>query len=251
MMPWPAWEPMKMCSLKCFVRCPITKFTRLKMHTFEVSAFASYKIHSVINLIVYSFLLVYGKNLESELQSETSGHFKRLLTALCAAGRDESGTVDPAAAHRDATELLRAGELRIGTDESTFNMVLCQRNYAQIKQVSHQTIILFTFPFPIGCLIGLFQICDEYQRMTGHTLEQAIRNEFSGDIMDGLIAILQCTTNKAEFFASRLHKSMAGIGTNDQQLIRLIVTRCEIDLNDIKAAFERLYGKSLRSWIKV
>lgn len=87
--------------------------------------------------------------------------------------------------------------------------------------------------------------------MTGHGLEKAIRNEFSGDIMDGLIAILECTTNKAEFFAKRLHKSMAGIGTNDNQLIRVIVTRCEIDLNDIKVAFERLYGKSLRSWIKV
>lgn len=86
--------------------------------------------------------------------------------------------------------------------------------------------------------------------MTGHSLERAIKNEFSGDIEDGLIAILQCTTNKAEFFASRLHKSMAGIGTNDSQLIRLIVTRCEVDLNDIKVAFERMYGKSLRSWIK-
>lgn len=62
---------------------------------------------------------------------------------------------------------------------------------------------------------------------------------------------MQCTSNKAEFFASRLHKSMAGLGTNDNQLIRLIVTRCEIDLNDIKSAFEQKYGKSLRSWIKV
>lgn len=44
---------------------------------------------------------------------------------------------------------------------------------------------------------------------------------------------------------------MAGLGTNDTQLIRIIVTRCEIDLNDIKTAFEQKYGKSLRSWIKV
>lgn len=96
-----------------------------------------------------------------------------------------------------------------------------------------------------------FQICEKYQQMTGHGLERAIQNEFSGDIMDGLIAILECTTNKAEFFAKRLHKSMAGFGTNDGQLIRIIVTRCEIDLADIKVAFERLFGKSLRSWIKV
>lgn len=95
------------------------------------------------------------------------------------------------------------------------------------------------------------QICEKYQQTTGHGLDKAIKKEFSGNIEAGLLAILQCTTNKAEFFASRLHKSMSGIGTNDKQLIRLIVTRCEIDLNDIKSAFERLYGKSLRSWIKV
>lgn len=67
--------------------------------------------------------------------SETSGNFKRLLVSLCAGGRDESGIVDHDAAHRDATELLRAGELRVGTDESTFNMVFCQRNFGQIKLV--------------------------------------------------------------------------------------------------------------------
>ncbi|XP_031627215.1 annexin B11 isoform X2 [Contarinia nasturtii] len=184
---------------------------------------SNYEIHT----IKHAYERLYGKSLENELMSETSGNFKRLLVSLCAGGRDESGIVDAVAATRDATELLRAGELRVGTDESTFNMVFCQRNYAQIKLT-----------------------CEEYQKMTGHGLEKAIKNEFSGDIMDGLIAILQCTTNKGEFFASRLHKSMAGIGTNDNQLIRLVVTRCEIDLNDIKVAFERLYGKSLRSWIK-
>lgn len=70
--------------------------------------------------------------------SETSGNFKRLLVSLCAGSRDESGVVDHDAAGRDATELLRAGELRCGTDESTFNMVFCQRNYAQIKLVSQK-----------------------------------------------------------------------------------------------------------------
>lgn len=78
---------------------------------------------------------MYGKSLENELISETSGSFKRLLVSLCMGGRDESGVVDEAAATRDATELLRAGELRVGTDESTFNMVFCQRNFAQIKLV--------------------------------------------------------------------------------------------------------------------
>ncbi|XP_022208728.2 annexin B11 isoform X2 [Drosophila obscura] len=183
------------------------------------------------NMEIYTiknqYLRLYGAHLESELKSETSGNFKRLLTSLCTAARDESGRIDPNQAKDDARELLKAGELRVGTDESMFNMILCQRNYGQLKMI--------------------FQ---EYEGMTGHSLEKAIKKEFSGDIMEGLIAIFRCVTNKADYFASRLHKAMAGIGTNDTQLIRVIITRCEIDMADIKVAFERLYGKSLKSWIK-
>uniref|UniRef100_A0A1B0BRY4 Annexin n=1 Tax=Glossina palpalis gambiensis TaxID=67801 RepID=A0A1B0BRY4_9MUSC len=184
---------------------------------------SNYEIHTIKN----QYLRLYGAHLESELKSETSGNFKRLLVSLCTAARDESGRTDPVAAQNDARELLKAGELRVGTDESMFNMILCQRNYQQLKLIFH-----------------------EYERMTGHSLEKAIKKEFSGDIMEGLIAIYRCVTNKAEYFASRLYKSMAGIGTNDKQLIRVVITRCEIDMADIKVAFERSYGKSLKSWIK-
>lgn len=180
-----------------------------------------------INAIKAHYMKLYGKDLESAIIGDTSGNFKRLLVSLCTANRDETGNTDVDSAKTDATALLRAGELMFGTDESVFNSVLCQRNYNQLKLVFN-----------------------EYQTMTGHSFEQAIKNEFSGDIKDGFVAIFRCVNNKAEFFAHQLMKSMKGLGTNDRQLIRLIVTRCEIDMTEIKEAFQRLFNESLKDCIK-
>ncbi|KAJ0763358.1 putative annexin [Helianthus annuus] len=42
-----------------------------------------------------------------------------------------------------------------------------------------------------------------------------------------------------------LYKSMQGLGTNDTTLIRVIVTRTEIDMQYIKAEYHKKYNKNL------
>lgn len=78
---------------------------------------------------------MYHRSLEEDIKGDTGGTFKRLMVSLCNAGRDESMQTNPEAARADAQALLRAGELRLGTDESTFNAVLCQRNWAQLQLI--------------------------------------------------------------------------------------------------------------------
>ncbi|XP_074108858.1 annexin B11 isoform X2 [Cotesia typhae] len=179
-----------------------------------------------IHVIRQAYEARYRQSLEDDLRGDTSGNFKRLMVSLCCGHRDESFEVNPSAAMEDARQLLQAGELRFGTDESTFNAILVQRNILQLKQ-----------------------IFAEYQNITGHPIEEAIKNEFSGDIEKGLLAIVRCVNHRAGYFAKQLYKSMHGMGTNDRRLIRLVVTRVEIDMGEIKQAYLQKYGKTLEDAI--
>lgn len=62
---------------------------------------------------------------------------------------------------------------------------------------------------------------------------------------------VECVQSPPTFFAKKLRKAMEGAGTDDQTLIRIIVSRSEIDLGNIKREYERLYDKTLESSVKV
>ena len=66
-----------------------------------------------------------------------------------------------------------------------------------------------------------------------------------------MIFAVKYVKNKHAFFAECLYKSMKGLGTDDNRLIRIIVGRCEKDLENIKAEFVKLYHKTLESFVEV
>ncbi|XP_044271353.1 annexin B9-like [Tribolium madens] len=170
---------------------------------------------------------LYQRSLENDIKGDTSGTVKRLLVSLSTGHRDESETTDQDNAFKEARTLLRAGELIQGTDESTFNAILCQRNRSQLQL-----------------------IFEEYEKITGHPFEKAIENEFSLTAKESLIALVHCLRDRTDYLAKRLHDSMAGIGTDDRTLIRIVVSRSEIDLEDIKDTFQNKYGKTLAEFIQ-
>lgn len=164
----------------------------------------------------------YGKSLEDAISGDTSGHFRRLLISLCQGNRDERENVDISLAKQDAQKLYAAGENKVGTDESQFNAILCARSKPHLRAVFH-----------------------EYQQMCGRDIEKSVCREMSGSVEDGMVAVVKCMKNPAAFFAERLHKAMAGAGTKDRTLIRIMVSRSEEDMLDIRQLYVQTYGKSL------
>lgn len=59
-----------------------------------------------------------NRNLENDIKSDTSGHFKRVCVSLLQANRESTNEIDLNAAHQDAEALYKAGEGKFGTDES-------------------------------------------------------------------------------------------------------------------------------------
>uniref|UniRef100_A0A8C6PFT5 Annexin n=1 Tax=Nothobranchius furzeri TaxID=105023 RepID=A0A8C6PFT5_NOTFU len=168
----------------------------------------------------------YGKTLEDAISSDTSGHFRRLLVSLCQGNRDEREAVDISLAKQDAQKLHAAGENKVGTDESQFNAILCARSKPHLRAVFH-----------------------EYQQMTGREIEKSICREMSGNLESGMVAVVKCIKNTPAYFAERLQKSMKGAGTKDRTLIRIMVSRSEVDMLDIRQEYLKAYGKSLYTTI--
>ena len=60
-----------------------------------------------------------------------------------------------------------------------------------------------------------------------------------------LQTIVYSSVNPSEYFATRVNYAVKGLGTKDHLLIRIIITRHEIDIPQIKEAYQNLYNKEL------
>ncbi|KAF3438307.1 hypothetical protein FNV43_RR21069 [Rhamnella rubrinervis] len=169
----------------------------------------------------------FGVYLEHDIEQHTSGDHKKLLLAYVSKQRYEGLEVDREMAAKDAKALYKAGEKKLGTDEKTFVEIFSERSRAHLAAVS-----------------------SAYHDMYGHALEKAVKKETSGLFKQALLTIIRSSENPAKYFAKVLYKAMKGLGTNDNTLIRVIVTRAEIDMEYIKAEYRKKYKKTLNDAVR-
>jgi annexin A7/11 len=193
----------------------------------DISEILASRTNAEIAAIKENYAQQFKRDLEKDLVSETSGNLRRVYVSLVQGNRPEGAAVDEVRAMEDVRALFEAGEKRWGTDESEFNRVLITSNPAQLAKV-----------------------CEKYREISSYDLRRVIEKEMSGALEGAMLAILECAINPPEYFAERCYKAMKGLGTADTDLIRLIVTRSERDLEHVKAAFLAKYHKTLAHMVK-
>lgn len=165
---------------------------------------------------------LYEVTLDMALASDTSGDFLDLLKCMINGERETTVKVNRELARQDAQELYAAGEGRFGTSERRFNNILCTRSFFHLREM-----------------------CVQYNEIAGHDIEEAIESETSGCLCDAYKAIVRMGKSLPGYFAYRAHKSMKGLGTKDLNLIRILISRSEIDMVQVRQEYEEKYETSL------
>ncbi|XP_008315069.2 annexin A5b isoform X2 [Cynoglossus semilaevis] len=178
-----------------------------------------------VRQIVAAYRKEYDDDLEEDICGDTSGHFKRLLVVLLQANRQRG--IQESEIENDAQVLFQAGEKKFGTDEQMFVTILGNRSSEHLRKVF-----------------------DAYMKLSGYEMEESIKRETSGSLRDLLLAVVKCARSVPTYFAETLYYSMKGMGTDDDTLIRVMVTRSEVDMMDIRGLFRKLFGTSLHKMIK-
>ncbi|KAI5078793.1 hypothetical protein GOP47_0006464 [Adiantum capillus-veneris] len=180
-----------------------------------------------VNSIAKAYHFLNGRPLQDDIEATLSGSCQKLFVQYLCGTRDEAADLEPHFALEDAWKLHNA--LFTHIDDTTAIHILTSRSQRQLRR-----------------------IFDAYRTTHGQEAFEVInqmdgrcKNEFHTTVM----MIAKCVSSPEEYFSEVLYKSMKGLGTDDDTLIRVVVTHAEIDLANIKAAFSRRYKKPLSAMV--
>jgi len=161
-----------------------------------------------------TFKQLFEHDLEEDLRSELSGDLKKLLVARLKA-KEEKGELD-----RDVEFLYKAGQGKLGTDEAVFINILASRSKEYLQQLN-----------------------TAYANKHNKSLNAVVESEMGGDIAKAFHALV---TPAAEYYVAKINKAMAGAGTDDHTLIRIVASQRGRNLKEIAALYLKYHDVSLK-----
>ena len=160
---------------------------------------------------------LYNKTLEEDIKGDTSGYYQNLLIALVQGGRSDNPYPN-SQKMKDLVDKLK------DDDENLKENLLS---------------------YLVNCSYGeICTICCEYEKTYGKSILETIKKIFERDECDCFYMLLNYISNPGKFFAEKIH------GFKEKDLIRIIVSRNEENMDEIRDAYKELYGNELVDDIK-
>ncbi|VDD95946.1 unnamed protein product [Enterobius vermicularis] len=173
------------------------------------------------------YMATFKSPLEHDINKDTSGDFRELLLSILRADREQVSPVDQKRAKEDAKKMAGRYKEKVKPSKRTFAAVFGKCNYAQAE-----------------CTFA------EYQRLSGNIIQKGIKSNFDGDAREAYMQLYAAMRDLTNYYATQLYESMKGLGTRDIDLIRIIVSRSERDLEAIREEYKRTYQVSLAKAIQ-
>ncbi|KAI4350333.1 hypothetical protein L6164_004799 [Bauhinia variegata] len=155
---------------------------------------------------------------------EPSNSFQKIVLALAASHKAHQIDISQHISKCDARRLYEKGEGNpAGTiEEAVVLEILSKRTIPQLK---------LTFL--------------SYKHIYGHDYTKSLKRGNFGEFEKALKLVVKYICNPAKYYAKAMFESMKGGRNSEETLARVLVSRAEVDMDEIKRVFKEKYGKEL------
>ncbi len=171
---------------------------------------------SHLDLIQKIYKKFYKTSLQTDIINLKSNEFTQFLLAIMSTQRPNQQTISINDAYNIAKDIIKNSIKNYGTDVNLFKEVFLEK--------SREDLIL---------------ICRAFFELYKKSLYDSIEADLSGRNKKLLKGILFGVITPAQWFAKKAFKAIEGLGTDENTLNRVLVSRCEVDMEAIREYYFR------------
>ncbi|KAJ8490876.1 hypothetical protein OPV22_012597 [Ensete ventricosum] len=168
----------------------------------------------------------FKRSLEEDVAAHTNGDFRKLLVPLVSSYRYEGSEVNTSLAKSEAKMLHEKIKGKDYSDEEVIR-ILTTRSKAQL---------LATF--------------NDYKNQFGNPINKDLKSDPKNEFLSVLRAIIRCITCPERYLEKVIRLAINKMGTDEGALTRVITTRAEVDMKQIKELYYKRNNVTLYRSVK-
>ncbi|XP_009413545.2 annexin Gh1 [Musa acuminata AAA Group] len=168
----------------------------------------------------------FKRSLEEDVAAHTNGDFRKLLVPLVSSYRYEGSEVNTSLAKSEAKML---------------------HEKIKGKDYNHEEVIRILTTRSKAQLLATF---NDYKNQFGNPINKDLKSDPKNEFLSVLRAIIRCITCPERYLEKVIRLAINKMGTDEGSLTRVITTRAEVDMKQIKELYHKRNSATLYRAVK-